>query len=144
MGFPIIGLLTGALKTVGRIAGIDIFDKASDALEKLQLSPEKAAELQAALNQHMEEMRRLDIDELKAVISESTAMIQSPDKFVARARPMGLYAAYVCSIGLIAALIWGIKIDPTAILTIMGPMFGAQGYYMHLRTKEKMNGNGGD
>jgi len=143
MAFPLLKLLPTVLRTVGKVVGIDIFDKAADAITGVQLTPEQQAALEQAMLVHEREMRALSIEEMRTVMSESLAMISSSDKYVARARPTGLYIAYLCTLALVVALVAQVKIDPAAILTLMGPLFGAQGYYMHLRTKEKMNGGNG-
>lgn len=144
MGIPILKALPGLFKAIGKITGIDIIDKAADALLGHNLSPEQELALQQAVMEHELAVRQINIEELKTVMAESQLMIQSDDKYVKRARPTGLYIAYLCSIGLTIALIAGVKVDSAAILTLMAPLYGASGYYMHLRTKEKMNGGSGD
>jgi len=142
--FPLLGLLPKLIKTAAGILGVDSVKDVVDTLQNNKLTPEQRVALETALQQHEKEMRALDIEELKQVMSETSLMIQSDDKFVKRARPTGLYVAYACSVAMTVALIAQVHIDPTAILTLMGPLYGAQGYYMHLRTKEKMNGGSGD
>lgn len=144
MGFPLIGLLPKILKAAGSILGVDSVKDIVDSLQNNKFTPEQRLQLELAMNEQVKELRQLDIEELKTVMSETSLMIQSDDKFVKRARPTGLYVAYACSVAMTIALIAKIHIDPTAILTLMGPLYGAQGYYMHLRTKEKMNGGSGD
>lgn len=136
----VLGLLPGVLKTLARVAGIKIFDQAAEALKNLQLTPEKQLELDQEMARHEEAMEALSIDKLKTVLSETNAMLASSDKFTSRARPTGLYVAYACSVALVVALVAGVKIDAVAILTLMAPLYGAQGYYMGLRTKEKLGG----
>ena len=142
----LFSLLPGILKTVGNALGIGIFKDAASTLEKVQLTPEQQVALQTALAVHEEAMAHIRLDELKTVMSESLAEIQSSDKFVARARPAGLYLAYLVSLGLAGAMIAGIKLDPTAILTLCGPMYGAAGVYVYQRSQEKIaqlaNGSG--
>lgn len=144
MGIPLISLIPKVFKAAAGILGIDSVKDVVDAINNNKLTPEQRVELEQAVQEHTKEMRQLDITELKEVMSETSLMIQSTDKYVARARPTGLYTAYVISLGLAAALVFGVQIDATAILTLCAPMYGAQGYYMHLRTKEKMNGGNGD
>lgn len=144
MAFPLIGLLPKLLKTAGSILGVDSVKDVIDTLQNNKLTPEQRVQLELATKEYEKEMRQYDIEELKTVMSETSLMIQSDDKFVKRARPTGLYVAYACSIAMTVALIAHVKVDPTAILTLMGPLYGAQGYYMHLRTKEKMNGGSSD
>lgn len=137
----LLAFLPAVLKTLGGVLGIsDKVKVVTDALASADGSPELRAQLQQAFLGHEAEMRRLGIEELKAVMSESLAMISSPDKFVSRARPTGLYIAYISTLALIIALITQVPIDPVAILTLMGPLFGAQGYYIYNRTREKLNG----
>jgi uncharacterized membrane protein len=138
----ILGLLPGVLRTIGHVVGINIFDQAADALKNLNVSPEQQVELDKAMKAHEEAMESLSIEKLKTVLSETNAMLASSDKYVSRARPTGLYVAYLCSIAMTVTLIIGTHVDAAAILTLMAPLYGAQGYYMHLRTKEKLNGNG--
>lgn len=138
----LLGLLPGILKTVGKVLGIGKLNEAADELTKAQIPADKQAEIQQALIAQVAQIRQLDVDELKQVMSEALAEIQSPDKYVSRARPTGLYLFYLVSAGLATAIIFGIKIDPTAVLTILGPMAGVGGTYVYRRTTEKLNGNG--
>lgn len=144
MGFPIIGIAAKIIKAAAGVLGVDSVKDVVDAIQGNKLTPEQRLAIETATQEHEKEMRQLDIEELKEVMSETSLMIQSNDKYVARARPTGLYVAYSCSIAMVIALITGTHIDAAAILTLMGPLYGAQGYYMHLRTKEKMNGGNGD
>lgn len=140
----LIDILSGAIKVVGKIIP-GLGDKAKDVAEAIAgAPPELRAAMQAELHEHEKAMKALSVEELKTVLSETQLMVQSDDKYIARARPTGLYIAYLCSVALAAALIFGVKLDAAAILTLMGPLYGAQGYYMHLRTKEKMNGGNGN
>ena len=136
-----ISLLPRILQTVGSVLGMNVVKDAGAALASFQMTPEQQVALQAAMLQHEEAMQRLSIEEMKTAMSESMAMIASPDKFVSRARPLGLYIFYLVSAGLAASMIFGSKIDPTAILTILGPLAGVGGTYTWMRTKEKL-GNG--
>ncbi len=140
MGF-LAGLLPTILKTVGKITGIGIVSDAGDALQKAQLTPEQQIALNAALAEHEEKMAQISLDQLKTVMSESLAEIESPDKFVARARPAGLYIAYVGTLAIIAAEIAGVKLDSGAIITLLAPMWGQAAWYTQKRTQEKL-GNG--
>lgn len=133
-----LDLLPGVLKAVAKILGIGKLSEAADALSNAQVTPEQKLELQKALV----EFRQLDVEELKTVMTEALAEIQSTDKYVSRARPTGLYLFYIVSAGLATALILGVKIDPTAVLTILGPLAGVGGTYVYRRTTEKLNGNG--
>jgi len=142
MAFPLLGLIPGILRTIASITGLSPVKEAADAIQNAQLSPEKLAELQEALQRHELAMKALSVDELKTAVSESVAMITSPDKYVSRARPSGLYAAYAISTALAVALVFGVKIDAAAILTLMGPMYGAASVYVWRRTSEKLGGNG--
>ena len=136
-----LGIAGGILKTVGGIFGIG---GAVDIGEKIlsgEIPPEKKVELQAALLQHEKDMKQLEIEEMRVAISESLAEIQSSDKFVSRARPFGVYAASLITAAMAGALIFQVKIDPTAIVTLLTPLWGSAAYYTFNRTKEKMNGS---
>jgi hypothetical protein len=128
---------------VGSVLGIGVVKDAGDALSKAQLSPDQQAALQEALLTHEQAMAQINLDEFKTVMGESLAEIQSPDKFVARARPAGLYVAYVGSLALIIATIVGVKIDSGAIITLLAPMWGQAAWYSYNRTQEKLGTNGG-
>lgn len=152
MAFPLLKLLPGILKTIGKLTGLPLGDAAT-TLETAQLTPEQLNAVQDALQRHEEAMKALSVDELKstisAVMSENLAMIQSPDKFVARARPTMLYAATGITTGLALAIgitiVRDIHIDlgaTAAVLSLMTPLWGAGGYYIGQRTKEKLGGNG--
>lgn len=96
------------------------------------------AQIQAEL-----EEKRLGIEEIKVFISESLAMINSSDKFTSRARPMGVYAATLITTMLAIGLMFEIKIDTVAILTLLAPLWGNAAYYTKSRSDEKratMNG----
>ncbi len=136
------GLLPTILKTVGKITGINLISDAGDALDKAQLTPEQKVALNTALAEHEEKMAQVDLETLKTVMSESLAEIESPDKFVARARPTGLYVAYVGTLGIIVATIFGVKIDSGALITLLAPMWGQAAWYTQKRTQEKVAGNG--
>jgi uncharacterized membrane protein len=138
----LLSILPGALKAIGKVLGLDVFGKAADALGSLSLSPEQQAALQQALQAHEEEMQRLSIEELKTVLSENLAEIASPDKFVSRARPFGLYTACVITAGMAVAEIFGVKIDTGAIVTLIAPMWGSAAWYSYNRTQEKIAAQG--
>lgn len=142
MAFPLLKLLPGILKTIGRISGLPLGDAAA-SLEKAEFTPEQQLALQEALQRHEAAMKQLSVDELRAVIQENIVATQNEDKYVRRARPTGLYAFYgICTATAIALLV-GIKIDPVAILTLTLPMAGVGGTYVYNRTREKLkNGNG--
>lgn len=137
MGFPIINIASKIIKAAAGVLGVDSVKDVVDAIQGNKLTPEQRLAIESAADEHEKEMTEL-------ALSETNLMIQSEDKYVSRARPTGLYVAYVSSIAMVIALISGTHIDAAAILTLMGPLYGAQGYYMHLRTKEKMNGGNGD
>lgn len=140
MAFPLLTLVPGLLRTVAKFAGGDILGKAADTLENLAIPPEKQAEMALALQKHEEAMKQLSLEEMKTVLSESLAMVQSTDKYVARARPTGLYAAYLFTGAMIVAVIFQLPLDHALVAELVLPLYGAQGYYMHLRTREKLNG----
>src|SRR5947207_1593768 len=79
----------------GSVHGIHAVTEAGNALAATQLTPEQSVALQTALAQHEEAMARVSLEELKTVMSESLAEIESPDKYTSRARPTGLYIAYL-------------------------------------------------
>jgi len=137
----LLDLLPGALKGIGKLLGIGgKVQEVADAISGAP--PEVRAQMAAALQEHERAMRQLDIDELKTFMSESLAEIQSPDRYVSRARPTGLYIFYIVSAAIAVGMLFGVKIDPTAVLTILGPLAGVGGTYVYMRTKEKLgNGN---
>jgi hypothetical protein len=80
---------------------------------------------------------------MKEFVSEAIAEIGSNDKYVSRARPTGLYIAYTVTLAITAGLLLQVKMDLGPVISLLTPLFGAGGYYMFLRTKEKMNGGNG-
>ena len=136
----LLSLLPGVLKTAAKLLGLDI-ESAAKAIVGETLTPEQQVTLENGLRAHEEEMQRLSIEELKTVMSEGMAMIASPDKYVSRARPTGLYIFYGVSASIAIGMLFGVKIDPTAILTILGPLAGVGGTYVYQRTREKLNGS---
>lgn len=57
-------ILSGAVKVVGNIVGLgDVADKIGDAIDGKDIPPEKALEIQNALLQHEENMKKLAIEE---------------------------------------------------------------------------------
>lgn len=134
----ILGLLPGILKTVAKITGLDIFNTAAGAVGGM--SPEEKIELQKAMMEHEAAMKQLGIEEMKAAMSESLAMIASPDRYVSRARPTGLYIFYAVTAVIAIGMLLGVEIDPTAIITILAPLAGVGGTYVYRRTTEKLNG----
>src|SRR5207302_5653713 len=107
----IFSFLPAILKTVGSVLGLNAVSAAGDALASTQLTPEQSVALQSALAVHEEAMAKISLDELKTVMSESLAEIESPDKFTSRARPTGLYMAYAGTSAIIAATIAGVHMD---------------------------------
>lgn len=142
MGFPLISLIPKIVKTAANILGVDSIKDVVDTFEQNRLTPEQRVALDAADKQFALDMRQADIDELKTFMSESLAEIQSSDKYVSRARPTGLYIFYAVSAAIAIGMLFGIKIDPTAVLTILGPLAGVGGTYVYKRTQEKLGGNG--
>lgn len=140
----LLKLIPNLLKAAAGILGVDSVKDVVDAISNNKLTPEQRVALDAAMKEHELAMKQVGLDELKTVLSETQLMLASQDKYVSRARPTGLYIAYTCSIAMTIALVTGTSVDAAAILTLMAPLYGAQGYYMHLRTKEKMNGGNGD
>ena len=138
----LFALLPSILKTVGNALNIGVVKDAAAALQGATLTAEQQASLQQALLTHEATMKQLSIDELKAVMSESLAMLSSSDKYVARARPTGLYIFYGVSAAIAIGMLFGVKIDPTAVLTILAPLAGVSGTYVYNRTREKLNGGG--
>jgi len=138
MALPLLSLLPGALKAIAKVTGLGVAEKAADALAGLQETPE----LRAALLEHEQKMKALGIEEMKTAMSESLAMIGSDDKFVKRARPTGLYIFYAVSAAIAIGMLFGVQIDPTAVLTILAPLAGVGGTYVYRRTTEKLNGGG--
>lgn len=96
-----------------------------------KLTPEQQLALQTEMDKH-------EADMLSALNAESIAEIQSPDKYVARARPTGLYIAYACTLGMVTALVLGIKLDTGAMITLLAPCWGQAAWYTANRTKEKI------
>lgn len=151
MAFPLLTLIPGLLRTVAKFAGGDILGKAADTLENLAIPPEKQAEMALALQKHEEAMEGFNLERMKQAVAESVAMIQSPSKYVSWARPTMLYAATAITTFLAVCLgVVMLKHTPIdwgmvgAITSLTGPLFGAAGYYIGQRTKEKMNGGGGE
>lgn len=142
MAFPLLGLLPTILKTVARVTGLGVASDAADAIAKAQLTPEQQEALQAELGRHQEAMKALSVDEMKTAMSEALAMISSSDKYVSRARPTGLYIFYGVSGVIAVGMLFGVKIDPTAVLTILAPLAGVGGTYVYARTREKLGKNG--
>jgi hypothetical protein len=134
----LLKVLPGLLKTVGKLTGLSKVSEAGEALAGAPaLSPDKAAELEVALGAQMVELRRVEADELKAILAEHIEEVKSDDAYVRRARPTGLYVFYLVSVAVVVGLLLKIDIDPAAILTVIGPLAGVGGYYVGNRTKEK-------
>ncbi|MCI0349106.1 MAG: hypothetical protein L0Z53_06735 [Acidobacteriales bacterium] len=137
----ILDILGPVIKLAGKALGLG--GKAQELADALSgAPPEVRAQLARDLQEHERAMKALSIEELKTLLSEPLAMIQSEDRFVKRARPFGLYTFYVASVVLVVAQIAGATVDPAAILTILGPLAGVGGTYTYMRTREKLNGNG--
>ena len=147
MPFPLLGLLPGILRTVASITGLAPVKEAAEAIASAQLTPEQQATLQEALLRHEQAMKALSVEELKSAVSESVAMVQSSDKYTSRARPTMLYVA--TGITAVLCVIVGIAVLKStkielgtvgAIVSLMTPLWGAGGYYIYARTREKLNG----
>lgn len=131
-------VLPGVLKTVGGILGLPVLGQAGDTLAATQLTPAQQVALTTALQQHEEAMAAVSLEELKTVMSESLAEIASPDKYVARARPTGLYLAYLATAVCVGALVAGVKLDTGALVTLIAPCWGQAAWYTWNRTQEKL------
>lgn len=142
MGIPLLGLIPKIIKAAAGILGVDSVKDVVDAIEGNKLTTDQRVALDAAAKQYEVEMRQIDTEQMKQFVSEAVAEITSPDKYTSRARPTGLYMAYALSLLVAIAMIAKIPIDRALIAEIILPMYSAAGYYMFLRTKEKMNGNG--
>jgi len=137
----LLSFLPGVLKTIGDITGIGIIKDAANALSPDQvkaLPPDVQAQLQQAAMKHEEAMRAADLEDLKAFISESMAEINSADKYTSRARPTGVYAATLITTILAVGMLWGVKLDTGAVVTLMVPLWGSAAYYTSQRTAEKI------
>lgn len=144
MGIPLLGLIPKIIKTAASILGVDSVKDVVDAIEGNKLTPDQRVALDTAAKTYEVEMRQIDTEQMKQFVSEAVAEITSSDKYTSRARPTGLYMAYALSLLVAIAMIAKIPVDRALIAEIILPMYSAAGYYMFLRTKEKMNGNGGD
>ena len=134
----LLSLLPGVLKTIAKVTGLDAMGRVADVLASLP--PDQQAAVQAALLEHEAKMKALGIEEMKAAMSESLAMIASEDKYVKRARPTGLYIFYVVTAAIAIGMLFGVTVDPTAVLTLLAPLAGVTGTYVFRRTTEKLNG----
>jgi len=132
------------VKTAAGLLGVTSVKDLTAAIEGGKLTPEQRVALDAAAKQFEIENRQIDLEQMKQFVSEAVAEINSGDKYVSRARPTGLYLAYVLSGLVVVGMLFKIAIDRALVAEIMLPMYGAGGYYMYLRTKEKMNGNGSE
>jgi hypothetical protein len=137
MGFNPLKLLKAAGKVIGGAVGIDI-EGAIEALEN-DPSPDSQAVL-AELDVRLKELALEELQtEIDAKVELMVAEIKSEDAFVRRARPTGLYISYLVMTGLAAALVAGVDIDATAILTLVGPLMGYSSWYSHNRSSDKKN-----
>lgn len=137
----ILDLLPGILKVAGKFLGIG--DKVKEVADAIQgAPPEVRAQIAHDLQEHEAAMKALSIEELRTVMSTELAMIASPDKYVARARPTMLYVAGLITAGMAVGMLAGVKLDTGAVVTLLGPLWGNAAWYTWNRTKEKMNGNG--
>lgn len=140
MNFPLLGPIGKIIKIAGSILGVDSVKDVVDAISNNKLTPEQKLQLEQAVLEHESEMRQFQIEELKTVMSESLAMIQSQDKFTSRARPALLYLAGLITTALAVAKIFGVEVN-SDVIWLIGPMWGQAGWYTWNRTKEKMNGH---
>ena len=144
MSLPILKWLPKIVKAAAGILGLDSVKELADAIENDKLTPEQRLALAQAAQEHEAAMRQLGIDEMKTAMGEYMAMIASPDKYVSRARPTGLYIYYAATLFLTVTMaLNGVK-DPTLYFTVLGPLAGVGGLYVYKRTTEKMNGGNGD
>jgi hypothetical protein len=138
MGFNPLNLLKGAAKAIGEIAGVDL--SSILGMKEEDLSPEQ----RALLASHEVALRELAFKELETEINAKVDLmkteIKSEDPYVRRARPTGLYISYICSLALVGAVVAGVDVDPTAILTLLGPLMGFSGWYSYNRSQDKKNG----
>lgn len=146
MALPLLKLLPSILKTVAKITGIDVVDKAADAIAGTTLTAEKQAELDQAVMQHEVEMKKLAVEEYKASAEVIKTEASSSDAYVRRARPTFLYIMYAALfvnyvVGSVVHL-FRQDIVPVNLPEGLLVLFGS-GYlgYSYLRTKDKQNGH---
>lgn len=140
-----LNILSDGLKIIGGILPIPGLKEVAEAISPDKIPTEKQAEVQLALFKHQENMAafeieklRTQIDEMKISVSESLAMIQSSDKFTSRARPMGVYAATFITVMLAVGMMFEIKLDTGAIVSLLVPLWGSASFYTYNRTQEKL------
>ena len=136
----LLALLPRVLKTVAKIAGVDV-DPIINAITGDNLPPEKRVELETAIMNHELEIKKLDVAALTTLVDEAKAATMSEDKFVRRARPFGLYVAYLFTLMMAVGILFHIVEEGmwTLISGMMVPLYGNAVYYTHNRTKEKMS-----
>jgi len=154
MAFNPIGFLGEGIKIIGGVLNNDTISNIGKGLtgENNDIPPEKKAQLQTLLYDHVEKMRSLGIeemkvkmDELRLAISEDIEMIKSPDKYVSRARPTSLYAAVVLTSFMVVVvgilMLNKISIDWSGVASVSSlilPLWGHAAWYSKLRTDEKL------
>lgn len=143
------GLLPGVLRTVGSALPLlkGPADELAKAIDGGNLTPEQQAALEAEL--HAFEIRiaeiaieeqRLDVEALKTIVAESVAEIQSPDKYVSRARPTGFYAFVLACLVAMGGLVFGwvpTESQATVVAMILGALGGNAAWYAKLRSDDK-------
>ena len=130
---PFVKLLPKLLGVVGKVTGLSKVEEAGTILAGSSLSPEKEAELSLALAE-------LESSDFKALLEAENVATRSEDAYVRRARPTGLYAAYFVTVGLAAAMVFGVDLDTGAVATLVLPLFGNAAWYTTQRTNEKLGG----
>lgn len=139
MSVDIKATLAGVLRTIGSVvpfakAPADILAKVLDG--STALTPQEQAAVSAALAEHEKNMLtafQTDADVAKVELASS-------DKYTSRARPTGLYVAYLVTLALVAATVLGKHFDTGAITELILPCWGYGGYYAYSRTQEKKAG----
>lgn len=150
MAFNPISLITGAVSAGAKLVKeiTNLADTVSTTAEEKMGLINSAEEAVHAFNIKLEELSN---DAFRGLVSLELAALKSPDKYVRRARPTGLYIAYAVtgvlaltqSVMLIIAAVNGadpIWMDTGAVATLLLPLYGNAAYYQYNRTQEKLNG----
>jgi CRISPR/Cas system-associated protein Csm6 len=133
----LLKLIPDALKLLAGKFGPSGGEVLRDAATMLT-ARESDPEMQRALAELDLEKLKVDAGIVESAETTDRVMIASEDKYVSRARPTGLYIYYLVTLAITGGLLWGKQIDPTAILTLVGPLTGTAAFYIHKRTMEKM------
>ena len=141
MSINVFSVLPDLVRAVGGIlpGASGLANDLANAMQKSQLSAEQQQQLQAVMDAHAEKMRELDVQVETSDNAVAIATVQSTDKYVSRSTATLAYIAGGITAAMCGAILFGVKLDPTIVGTLLGALWAHTGTHAYFN---RPNGNG--